>query len=153
MKCPYCGSSETKVLDKRETSDLIATRRRRECLKCNKRFTTYERVESAELIVVKKNGNRERFDRNKIKAGILKACEKRPIKIEKIDKIVDQIEAELRNKDSIEIESKEIGGLVMEKLKELDNVAYIRFASVYRQFTDLKSFEKEVEKLLKNKKR
>ncbi|MBW2980245.1 transcriptional regulator NrdR [Candidatus Woesearchaeota archaeon] len=149
MRCPYCAGSETKVLDKRETSDLISTRRRRECLKCKKRFTTYERVESAELIVVKKDGNRESFDRNKMKAGILKACEKRPIKAEKIDKIVDQIEAELRNKDSIEIESKEIGGLVMEKLKELDNVAYIRFASVYRQFTDLKSFEKEVEKLLR----
>lgn len=153
MKCPYCGSSETKVLDKRETSDLISTRRRRECLRCKKRFTTYERVESAELIVVKKNGDRQSFDRNKMKAGILKACEKRPIKIEKIDKIVDQIEAELRNKDSIEIESKEIGGLVMEKLKELDNVAYIRFASVYRSFTDLKSFEKEVEKLLKKGRR
>ncbi len=146
MLCPYCASEELKVIDKRE-SDEKSVRRRRECLKCEKRFTTYERIESADLIVVKKEGRRERFDRNKLKGGILKACEKRPITNETIEKIVDEIETELRNEDQVEIPSKKIGGLVMKKLKRTDKVAYIRFASVYREFADLESFENELKKL------
>ncbi len=146
MQCPYCGHHELKVIDKRE-SDEKSIRRRRECLKCGKRFTTYERIESADLIVVKKDGRRERFDRNKLKSGILKACEKRPITNETIEKMVDEIETELRNEDTIEIPSKRIGELVMRKLRRIDKVAYIRFASVYREFADLESFENELKKL------
>jgi len=146
MICPYCHADQTKVTDSRET-ELGSTRRRRECLKCNKRFTTYERIEEIELTVVKKNKNRERFDRNKLIRGFMRACEKRPIKIEKIERIVDEIEAELRKKDSIEIPSTDIGEMVMGKLKELDKIAYIRFASVYREFTDIRSFEKELNKI------
>ena len=147
MKCPYCGSEELKVLDKR-TSDEKSIWRRRECLKCEKRFTTYERVESADLIVIKKDGTRrERFDRNKLKSGILKACEKRPVTNEAIEKMVDEIEAELRGEDSVEIPSKKIGELVMKKLKRIDKVAYIRFASVYREFEDIESFRDELNKL------
>ncbi|MBU0615529.1 MAG: transcriptional regulator NrdR [Nanoarchaeota archaeon] len=146
MICPYCHADETKVIDSRET-ELGSTRRRRECLKCSKRFTTYERVEEIELTVVKKNKDRERFDRNKLVRGLMRACEKRPIKVEKIERIADEIETELRKKDTIEILSTDIGELVMDKLKELDKVAYIRFASVYREFTDLRSFEKELNKI------
>ncbi|MFH0874895.1 MAG: transcriptional regulator NrdR [archaeon] len=149
MKCPYCSSAELKVVDKRATEDSKATRRRRECLKCNKRFTTYERVEGATLIVAKKNGNREEFDRQKVEKGILKACEKRPVSHEHVTKIVDEIETDLRNMDKTEIESRVIGDLVMKKLKKLDKIAYIRFASVYREFADIDSFHEEVEKLLK----
>lgn len=149
MKCPYCASEENKVVDKRETSDLEATRRRRECLKCGKRFTTYERVEIVDIMVIKKNGSREPFDRNKLMRGISKACEKRPISKEDIEKAVLEIESELRNMDTTEIESKVIGEKVMKKLKKLDKVAYIRFASVYRDFTDLKTFEKELHKLIR----
>ena len=130
MKCPYCNNETTKVIDKRETEDLEATRRRRECLKCSKRFTTYERVEEADIIVVKKDGSRERFQRQKLINGMLKACEKRPISIDKIEKIVDYVESELRKRDSVEVESKTIGKISMRKLKSLDKVAYIRFASV-----------------------
>lgn len=148
MKCPYCSSEGLKVVDKREADDN-STRRRRECLSCEKRFTTYERIESVELVVVKKDGRRERFSREKIKAGILKACEKRPVSAEKIDKIVNDIEAELRSYDSIEIPGSKVGELVMKKLKALDKIAYIRFASVYREFEDLESFEKELKKLEK----
>lgn len=147
MRCPYCGFSETRVLDSRESEESDVTRRRRECEKCSKRFTTYERVEMIDLRVIKKNGNIEAFDRNKVLKGALKACEKRPIKIEKIEKLVDDIESELRKKETTEIPSKAIGELVMEKLKELDKVAYIRFASVYREFKDIKSFEKELVKI------
>jgi transcriptional repressor NrdR len=146
MRCPYCSSDELKVLDKR-TSDEKSIWRRRECLKCGKRFTTYERVESVDLIVVKKDGRRERFDRNKLKSGILKSCEKRPITNEMIEKTVDEIEGELRGEDSIEIPSRRIGELVMKKLKKLDKVAYIRFASVYREFEDIESFQNELKKL------
>jgi transcriptional repressor NrdR len=147
MRCPYCGSEDLKVLDKR-TSDEKSIWRRRECLKCGKRFTTYERVGSVDLIVIKKDGKRrERFDRSKLKSGILKACEKRPVTNEAIEKIVDEIEAELRGEDSIEIPSKKIGELVMKKLKKLDKVAYIRFASVYREFEDIESFQDELKKL------
>lgn len=144
MICPFCSSTETKVIDKRESENLLATRRRRECLKCNKRFTTYERIETQEITIVKKDGRRELYSRQKLAAGILKACEKRPIEREQIENIVDEVEIELRNMPSTEVASKRIGELVMSKLKQLDKVAYIRFASVYREFTDLKSFEKEL---------
>ncbi|NIP40056.1 MAG: transcriptional repressor NrdR [Candidatus Aenigmarchaeota archaeon] len=150
MRCPYCMDEELKVLDKRD-GDEKSIRRRRECLKCGKRFTTYERIESADLIIVKKDGKRERFDRNKLKSGILKACEKRPITNERIEKILDEIETELRNEDQVEIPSKKVGQLVMKKLKRTDKVAYIRFASVYREFADLESFENELKKLSRRK--
>ena len=149
MKCPYCGHEETQVIDTRETENLEATRRRRECLKCNKRFTTYERVEEAEIIVVKKDGKRERFERQKLLNGILKACEKRPIPLDKVEKLVDEVESDLRKRDSVEVDSKVIGEIAMKKLKTLDKVAYIRFASVYREFEDLDRFEEELEKLQK----
>lgn len=149
MKCPYCNYEETQVIDTRETENLEATRRRRECLKCNKRFTTYERVEEAEIVIVKKNGRRERFERKKVLDGILKACEKRDISLEKIEKIVDEVESDLRKRDSVEVESKVVGEIVMKKLKTLDKIAYIRFASVYKEFEGLEKFEEELEKLMK----
>ena len=149
MKCPYCSHEETQVIDTRETENLEATRRRRECLKCNKRFTTYERVEEAEIIVVKKDGKRERFERKKVLDGVLKACEKRDISLEKIEKLVDEVESDLRKRDSVEVDSKVVGEIVMKKLKTLDKIAYIRFASVYREFEDLDRFEEELEKLQK----
>ncbi len=148
MKCPYCSFSETKVIDSRESHDLNATRRRRECLKCEKRFTTYERVESVDLVIVKKDGSREPFDRNKLRRGMQKACEKRPISMETIEIAVAHIENELRNMDSVEIESSAIGDLVMKILKKIDKVAYIRFASVYREFKDISTFEKEIKKIV-----
>jgi transcriptional repressor NrdR len=147
MKCPFCFS-ETKVIDKRESEELGANRRRRECLRCGKRFTTYERIETPSLRVIKKDGRHENFNRDKLRAGILKACEKRPVTNEQIDEMIDSIETGLRKKDSTEIRTKVIGDMVMRKLKSLDKVAYIRFASVYREFTDIESFEKEFEKLL-----
>ena len=149
MKCPYCGYEETQVIDTRETENLEATRRRRECLKCSKRFTTYERLEEAEIIVVKKDGRRERFERQKLLNGILKACEKRPISVDKIERLVDDVESDLRKRDSVEVESKTVGEIAMKKLKTLDKIAYIRFASVYREFEDLDMFEQELEKLQK----
>ncbi|MBI2547350.1 MAG: transcriptional repressor NrdR [Candidatus Aenigmarchaeota archaeon] len=148
MICPYCDSDELKVVDKR-SSDEKTFRRRRECEKCNKRFTTYERVELVPLTIIKRDGRREEFDRNKIRLGIMKACEKRSISQEKIEKIVDEIENELRNMDTTEIKSKIIGDMIMEKLKNLDEVAYIRFASVYKKFKDIESFEKELKELKK----
>jgi len=151
MKCPFCSNKETKVLDKRETEDLQATRRRRECLKCRKRFTTYERIETINLFVVKKDGRRESFNIDKVKNGILKACEKRPISIEKVEKCVNSIEAELKSNKDKEVPGKKIGELIMKKLKKLDKVAYIRFASVYREFEDLSSFKEELKKLEKKK--
>lgn len=152
MRCPYCGSGDTKVIDTREAGDSDVTRRRRECLKCSKRFTTYERVDEAELIVVKKDKKRERFDRHKLMRGILKACEKRPVKQEKIESIVDEIESDLRKMDSTEIPSRAIGELAMQKLKEVDEVAYVRFASVYRRFKDASQFINEIEGFRKKKK-
>jgi len=149
MRCPYCNFGETKVIETREAEESDVTRRRRSCLKCNKRFTTYERIELVELRVVKKNSEIEAFDRNKVLKGMVKACEKRPIKIDKIEKVADEIESELRKRETIEIPSKIIGELVMEKLHELDHVAYIRFASVYREFKDIKEFEKELKKIKK----
>ncbi len=151
MKCPYCLSPETKVVDKRDDGENSITRRRRECLDCEKRFTTYERIESFELIVLKKDGRREQFSREKVLSGIQKACEKRPISQEITEKIADDIETELRNQEKTELPSKFIGELVMKKLKSIDKVAYIRFASVYREFSDLETFEKELQQLKKVK--
>jgi len=153
MRCPYCSSEKTRVIDSRDLGELEITRRRRECRKCKKRFTTYERVETIDLVVIKKDGRREKFDRNKLLVGIQKACEKRPISQERIEKLVEEIERELRNMDSLEVESRVIGELVMRKLKKLDKVAYIRFASVYREFADIESFEKELRALRKKLRR
>src|SRR3989344_9642646 len=149
MKCPYCFHDETKVVDKRETEDLDTTRRRRECLKCEKRFTTYERVESLDLIIIKKDGRRETFDREKLKRGIIKACEKRPVSYEQIETFVDKLEAELRKMKTKEVPSKIIGEKVASGLKKLDKIAYIRFASVYRSFADVTDFQKELKELVK----
>lgn len=145
MQCPFCQFLETKVLDSRDMETF--TRRRRECLKCEKRFTTYERMEVATLTIIKKDGRRESFDREKILKGILIACQKRPIERAKIDALVEDIEQELRKKDLSEIPSSMIGELIMKKLKDLDKIAYIRFASVYREFQDIVSFEQELKKL------
>ena len=147
MKCPYCSSNDTKVLDKRETEEDLVTRRRRECLKCQKRFTTYERVDLADIMVIKKGGTREIFSRDKLKSGIAKACEKRPVSTEQINTIVDKIETRIRNMESTEIESNKIGDLAMKELKKTDKVAYIRFASVYREFEDIGEFAKEIKNL------
>ena len=149
MKCPYCFHEETKVVDKRETEELDVTRRRRECLKCEKRFTTYERVESLDLIILKKDGRREAFDREKLKRGIIKACEKRPVSYEQIEALMDKLEAELRKLKSKEVPSKLLGEKVMNGLKKLDKIAYIRFASVYRSFADVTDFQKELKDLIK----
>lgn len=150
MICPFCASEFTRVVDKREGESGKATRRRRECQKCARRFTTFERAESLDLLVVKKDGKREAFDRLKLRGGIIKACEKRPVSAEDIEKSIDEIEGELRKTGVAEITSKKIGDLVIKKIKKLDEVAYIRFASVYRQFTDLGDFEKELAKLSKD---
>ena len=139
MKCPYCSTAETKVIDSRETEDLSTTRRRRECLKCEKRFTTYERIETI-FTVIKKDGRREDFSRDKLRDGLQKACQKRDVSAEDIEKEVNDIEAELRDMNQNEIPSKRIGDIVMKKLKKLDKVAYIRFASVYHDFQDLNDF-------------
>ncbi|MBL7159249.1 transcriptional repressor NrdR [Candidatus Microgenomates bacterium] len=148
MLCPFCAHEESKVLETRESEDLQTTRRRRECLKCEKRFTTYERLETSPLVVIKKDGRREEFDREKLKKGIIKACEKTEVPIEKIEKFVEEIERKLRMEDSAEVESKKIGRMVAQKLKKVDKVAYIRFASVFRSFVDLEDFERELRKLL-----
>lgn len=149
MNCPYCLNGKSKVVDKRDIPELESIRRRRECLKCGKRYTTYERIELTGLSVIKKDGKRESFDRDKLLAGVLKACEKRPISRERVEKLVNEVEADLRNHGDKEIPSSQIGKYVMDKLKDLDKVAYIRFASVYREFTDLRSFEKELTRLRK----
>lgn len=149
MKCPYCGSSEIEVVETRDSEDLETIRRRRACLKCKKRFTTYERVENITLVVIKKDGRREQFDRDKLKSGILKSCEKTKVSLERIEKIVTEIERELRSGESVEIESKKIGQMVANKLKKIDKVAYIRFASVFKRFVDVEDFEKEVRRLIK----
>lgn len=147
MKCPYCSSTETRVLDKRETGDQVITRRRRECLKCGKRFTTYERIEMPDIMIIKKDNRRESFNREKLKTGIVKACSKRPISMDKIEDMVDDIERKLRKYRKNEIKSSVIGEMVIKKLRSLDKVAYIRFASVYRDFADIGSFEKELNNL------
>ena len=152
MKCPYCAHEENQVLDSRDSDDLASVRRRRECLKCSKRFTTYERVEMIDLFVIKKDGRREQFDRNKLLTGIKRACEKRPISMDTIEETGDEIEQNLRKRKTTEMPSKIIGEIVTRRLKALDKVAYIRFASVYRAFDDVESFEKEVKNLLKTDK-
>ncbi|MFA7677513.1 MAG: transcriptional regulator NrdR [Candidatus Omnitrophota bacterium] len=151
MKCPYCNSSENKVTDSRETSEGVAIRRRRECLNCNKRFTTYEYVEKTPLMVIKKDGRREPFSHQKILSGLLKACEKRPVSVEKLEVIVNEIEAELQKRFEQELESHFVGELVMEKLAKLDDVAYVRFASVYRQFKDINQFMRELKDVFSKK--
>ncbi len=147
MRCPYCLSTNTCVVDSRDSEDFETTRRRRECFKCGKRFTTYERVEMVDLTVLKKDGRREQFSTSKLLNGILKACEKRPISIEMINRVVADIERDLRSRDRTEVSSQEIGEMVMRKLRNLDKVAYIRFASVYREFEDVASFAKEIKRL------
>jgi len=151
MNCPFCNYQETKVVDSRPTDEGQAIRRRRECLRCFKRFTTYEKVEKVPLIVVKKGGNRQLYDRNKILNGILKACEKRPVSLTKIEETVDEIEKDLYNLMEKEVTSEKIGQMVMDKLKEIDEVSYVRFASVYRQFKDINTFMEELKKLLNEK--
>ncbi|MDY6023599.1 MAG: transcriptional regulator NrdR [Candidatus Borkfalkiaceae bacterium] len=151
MKCLYCGCLESKVVDSRSAEDGTIIRRRRECLHCGKRFTTYETVETTPVLVVKANGTRQAFDINKIKNGIIKACEKRPVPASKIEKLTDDIQKKVYNSMAQEVSSKDLGEMVMEGLKEIDEVAYIRFASVYRSFTDISSFMKEVENIVKNK--
>ncbi len=151
MKCPVCSYPESKVLDSRPTEDGSVIRRRRECLSCQKRFTTYEKVEILPIVVVKKDKSREVFDRNKLINGMVRACEKRPVTMSDIERAVSEIEATLNNSLQSEIGSKEIGELVMEKLKKIDEVAYVRFASVYRQFKDINTFMNELKTLLENK--
>lgn len=151
MRCPFCENQDTKVIDSRPTEEGHAIRRRRECDNCGKRFTTYEKVEEMPLMVIKKDGSREAFDRNKIMNGIIKACEKRPVPISEIERVVDEIERGLNNLMEKEVKSKFIGELIMEQLQRLDEVAYVRFASVYRQFTDVSTFVAEIEKLLTKK--
>ncbi len=149
MKCPFCGNVEDKVVDSRSNPEGDAIRRRRECLKCQRRFTTYEHVEKADVMVVKKDGRRESFDKNKLLAGLVKACEKRPVSMEKMQEIIDEVERSLENRYEREIPSKEIGEAVMKELQKIDDVAYVRFASVYREFKDVNQFMSELNHLLK----
>ncbi len=148
MKCPYCGFEESKVIDSRPTDEGERIRRRRECMSCGKRFTTYEIIESVPIVVVKKDKSREVFDRDKLFNGMMRACEKRPVSVDVIEKAVDEIEAELQNSLDREVTSVKIGEYVMDKLKDIDEVAYVRFASVYRQFKDINTFMSELKKLL-----
>ena len=150
MRCPFCSSLDTKVTDSRDTDDGASIRRRRQCLSCNRRFTTYETVEQAPLRVVKKNGSREMFDRNKLRNGLVRACEKRNISSRQIEEIVNSVERTVRNELKQEVPTEVIGNLIMEELRKLDQVAYVRFASVYREFKDLSSFMSELEKKKKN---
>jgi transcriptional repressor NrdR len=151
MKCPFCDFYETKVIDSRPTDEGQAIRRRRECIKCNRRFTTYEKVEEIPLIVVKKDGNRQAYDRNKLLTGIIRACEKRPVSMDTIEQMVNEIEKNLYNSMEKEITSQYIGEMVMNSLKNIDEVSYVRFASVYRQFKDLNTFMDELKKMLDEK--
>lgn len=151
MKCPYCGYSESKVVDSRSTEDSMAIRRRRECLKCNKRYTTYEKIENIPILVIKKNMNREYFDRNKIINGLIKACQKRPVSRKQIEDVAYRIEKKISNNMTTEISSKDIGEMIMESLKDLDEISYVRFASVYRQFKDVNTFMEEIKNLIANK--
>jgi len=151
MKCPYCGFEESKVIDSRPTDEGERIRRRRECLSCQKRFTTYELIESLPIIVIKKDKSREVFDRQKLLNGLLRASEKRPVSIDTLDRVVDEIESVLHNTLDREVSSVYIGELAMEKLRDIDEVAYVRFASVYRQFKDINTFMEELSNLLKEK--
>lgn len=152
MKCMYCGCLESKVIDSRLNEDGTSIRRRRECVNCGKRFTTYETIETTPILVIKRNGTRQTFDVNKIKSGIIRACEKRPVPMVEIEKIVSDIEKHIHNSLEQEISSQQIGELVMEKLKNLDEVAYVRFASVYRQFKDINTFLSEIQDMMKKNK-
>jgi transcriptional repressor NrdR len=147
MRCPFCQSVETKVVDKREAENCLVTRRRRECLKCSKRFTTYERIELVNLYILKKDGTKQLFDPSKIERGIMRACEKRPVSVEQIKRIIQEIELMLKNRRATVIPSKQIGTMVMTRLKRLDKVAYIRFASVYREFKDIDELADEVDRM------
>lgn len=149
MHCIKCGCEESKVVDSRSISEGNSIRRRRECLNCKNRFTTYEKIEYTPISVIKKTGERETFCREKVSKGILRACEKRPVSVEQIEKLVDEIEMELNNSMEKEVEASKIGEMVISKLKEIDEIAYVRFASVYRQFKDINEFKKELNKLLK----
>ena len=151
MRCPFCGHLESKVIDSRESKKGLSIRRRRECLSCKKRYTTYEKIEEIPYMVVKKDGRRQPFDSQKLLRGLLKACEKRPIALSKLEEIVEEIESKLQERAEKEMNGSEIGQLVMERLKILDKVAYVRFASVYREFKDVVEFKKELESLLKEK--
>ena len=148
MKCPFCSSDNTRVIDSRPADDNCAIRRRRMCDECGKRFTPYEKVETIPLIVIKKDDNREKYDRSKIEAGVLRACHKRPVPADAINKLVDDVETEIFSRSEKEIPSAEIGEIVMDKLKDLDDVAYVRFASVYREFKDVNTFMNELKKML-----
>ena len=148
MKCPYCGFQESKVVDSRHSDDSTSIRRRRECLSCQKRFTTFETIEIMSFMIIKKDKTRELFDRSKVKKGIVRACEKRPVTMEQIENAVIEIEQQLLSTMRSEIPSTEVGEMVMDKLKSLDEVAYVRFASVYRQFKDITTFRDELNKLL-----
>ena len=150
MKCPFCANPESKVVDSRPADEGASIRRRRECLACHKRFTTYEMMESLPLMVVKKDGSRQSFDRNKVLSGLIRACEKRPVSFDTLEGIVNEVEQALQNELKQEISSAEIGELVMDKLKRVDQVAYVRFASVYRQFKDIDTFMAELNKLLED---
>lgn len=147
MRCPYCGQTETKVIDSRATVDSDAIRRRRECLKCSQRYTTYERIEESPLTIIKKDGQREIFDRNKLKMGILRATVKRHVSDDDIERLINNIETELRNKFQYEVKARNLGNMVLKRLREIDKVAYIRFASVYKEFSDLDDFISELSKL------
>ncbi len=149
MKCPYCGWQEDKVIDSRSSQEGDAIRRRRECSKCQRRFTTYEHIEQVPLMVIKKDGRRKPFDKKRILTGVIKACEKRPVSMDKIEIMVDEIERYLQKNYEKEVKSREIGELLMERLRDFDEVAYVRFASVYREFKDLSQFMKELKQLLK----
>ncbi|MBQ7097752.1 MAG: transcriptional repressor NrdR [Clostridia bacterium] len=149
MRCLFCGHMESKVIDSRSTEEGTTIRRRRECLECGKRFTTYEKIETIPMIVVKKDGLRETWDRDKVLNGILRACEKRPVTLADIEKLIDDIESKLYNMLEREVTSEKIGEMVMERLQVLDDIAYVRFASVYRQFKDINSFMDELAKIIK----
>ncbi|WP_204489427.1 transcriptional regulator NrdR [Caldicoprobacter guelmensis] len=151
MKCPFCYHMESKVVDSRPTDEGFTIRRRRECTNCGKRFTTYEKIEQMPVFVVKKDGRRESFDRDKIMKGLLKACEKRPVSLKDLEALVQDVEKQIFNSLEQEVTSQQIGQMVMERLKKLDEVAYVRFASVYRQFKDINTFMEELNKLLKEK--
>tara|TARA_Y100000310_G_C20659628_1_gene803985 strand:- start:1496 stop:1948 length:453 start_codon:yes stop_codon:yes gene_type:complete len=148
MKCPFCNLEESKVLDKRETESSLVTRRRRECLGCEKRYTTYERIEVTPVIIVKRDGRRENFNRDKLRKGLLKACEKRDVNCDKIEDVCDELELKLRNYKESEIKSTVLGKWVMSKLKKMDKVAYIRYASIYKDFADIEELSEEVQKLI-----
>lgn len=151
MRCMYCNATESRVIDSRPTDEGLAIRRRRECINCGRRFTTYEKIETVQIMVVKKDGSREAFDADKIRRGLIKACEKRPVAIREVDKLVREVEQQIMNSLEQEVSSSRIGELVMQRLRTLDEVAYVRFASVYRQFKDIDTFMRELNKLLADK--